>query len=380
MRKLRADPFYTHTSAPALQRAAIDLGDPYAMRRRFFTKQLFEEAIGTTEIQVNFVMTLLLMGTSAVTRFLGAWSLYGGVHTALHIGQWIIEWDHRSLIIPHLLEGCFAHQLPIISIRACTIDANDRKRLLRLCKYLTDWNRHKEYSLRKLNCQHFVNSFFETVLSSIPTFDGAVAKYLQRISKEGPKSEKQFRDKISFLTHRELDDYVIEALQTPGNLKDDEISLLRSFDAAFHLRYHDLRGGHVLQEEFGPSPRGCPFHMDCFICARAGRDEENNIKDNNNNNDNDHNHNHTQNNHNYNHTTHNNHNNHNNNDSIPTTNNNNNYNQKQNQNHTHSTNNYSSLTNNTSPPQGRIQIGNRRQTFIGQIINEPKAKDGQQQQ
>jgi hypothetical protein len=134
---------------------------------------------------------------------------------------------------------------------------------------IIDWNVNKTYSQREANCQQFVDEICN-VLDIPIKFEGPLGEYLHALRERGEcelefpisadmRVEMQIKDKKKkFLTHKELDEFVLECLNKNPLFEQNypaEWMLLKSFDRAFWLRHFKLR----TDEKFMPCDADCPF-------------------------------------------------------------------------------------------------------------------------
>jgi hypothetical protein len=182
---------------------------------------------------------------------------FGMFHTSLIVGPWYLEWTDSSLCIPKKISSSMA--LLSMDVETLSIPKQSIQVLTdRLAQVVVDWNVNKTYlnfGLTKKpnegNCQDFIQAVLEKLEIS-PQFTGALAHFLNEMKIKG-KCEMEFtpdaafkqkfnlsKDKYTFATHRELDEFVHQLMVICPTFKldhENERVLLKSFDRAFWLRH-----------------------------------------------------------------------------------------------------------------------------------------------
>jgi hypothetical protein len=123
---------------------------------------------------------------------------------------------------------------------------------------ITRWNVLRTYNKNDSNCQAFVEELLDSLGVDLKKiYKGATGNYLKKMRSKGecklrykiPKEIyeklklKKNEEKITFLTHKELDDFVIKLIEVEPKFQEDYVddyNLLKSFDRAFWLRHFKL--------------------------------------------------------------------------------------------------------------------------------------------
>ena len=171
---------------------------------------------------------------------------YGALHSALQVGQIVIEWGRESIVDPQMVDvvpnrefqaqvgnqGDWFHRAKeltrdmSLADRRHNVDekfdvlfksvAEKHQLLENLIAVIVDYNGTREYSVFKCNCQHFVHDALTALgIKETPKFSGLLKDYLKHL-KIGVKSVPRNLD-----THEKLDKYVTENLDilTPHDME-----------------------------------------------------------------------------------------------------------------------------------------------------------------
>ncbi len=200
---------------------------------------------------------------------------FGPLHAGLIVGGVVIEWDDGSLVVPSLdvpvQDVCtyvsddgewhdyigeavgrmsLAHRQNLDIPQKLEIVYQSRKEketlIDRLVEVIVDYNRRKQYSLFKCNCQDFVKDALQALgIKKIPVFEGNLKAYVESL--QGGKPQK-----MVFSQHADLDSYVVrkrEALDT----HEKEYCVLVYFE--FHAKITAELAPEELERWQCPEPR-----------------------------------------------------------------------------------------------------------------------------
>ena len=159
---------------------------------------------------------------------------FGALHAGLMVGNIRVEWGADSLINPqwedpqfveedfvaHIHQGGkWAHAASSYNRKVSLADRERRvedkielllesaqkkqQLIVNLVEVIVQYNRTKEYSVLKCNCQHFVADALRALgIESIPKFSGPLNEYLQKLKQYQVDIPEKFTD------HATLDAYV----------------------------------------------------------------------------------------------------------------------------------------------------------------------------
>ncbi|KAG2373290.1 hypothetical protein C9374_012279 [Naegleria lovaniensis] len=192
---------------------------------------------------------------------------FGLFHSALVVGPWYLEWNDSSLIVPR---KCYSGA----AVLAADVDRSFKgpqvgEALDKISNIICNWNSNMMYSQQKANCQHFVDEICSALGIELK-FKGALGDYCEKLRTFGscelnytiPKELKEkcefTQETWKFTSHAQLDDFVHTICKKDPlyfEKRQDDWSLLKSFDRAFWLRYYKNKKS----EDFKPCSNGCPF-------------------------------------------------------------------------------------------------------------------------
>ncbi|KAF0972599.1 hypothetical protein FDP41_008848 [Naegleria fowleri] len=192
---------------------------------------------------------------------------FGLFHSALVVGPWYLEWNDSSLIVPR---KCYSGA----AVLAADVDRSFKgpqvgEALEKISNIICNWNANMMYSQQKANCQHFVDEIC-LALGIELKFKGALGDYCEKLRTFGscelnysiPKELKEkcefTKETWKFTSHSQLDDFVHTICKKDPlyfEKRQDDWSLLKSFDRAFWLRYYKNKKS----DDFKPCSNGCPF-------------------------------------------------------------------------------------------------------------------------
>lgn len=200
---------------------------------------------GTAMKNVRRVMSPIISNSSRVPDF-------GLFHSSILVGPWKLEWVNSSLCIPR---RCTTEKA-LLSIDIATIEGTEKiiDFADKLAQFISHVNIHYTYAQQrsdnKLNCQDFIDLFFET-FHITPDFGRAIERYLNRLRRKGTANmtfeyDEDFQQtfkletrKQKFKTHEQIDTFLwnLEAIDPDLEYNwPDEYKLLKAFDRAMWIR------------------------------------------------------------------------------------------------------------------------------------------------
>jgi len=166
---------------------------------------------------------------------------YGWVHTALQIGDKIIDWNASGLAVPRTLH---ADAYTALDIHAASTKREIRKTpdlISNVVKTIIYWNKHYSYSMMNRNCQHFVNEIL--LVNGIKLFwTEDIESYLHdiitdpnnakpHISYQDPSTKKLIHR--VFKDHDDLHTFIKELQDKDLEQYMNLTGLLKAFDRGF---------------------------------------------------------------------------------------------------------------------------------------------------
>jgi hypothetical protein len=193
---------------------------------------------------------------------------FGKIHTALAVGNKIVEWNDSSICYPRECTSSKA----ILAVDLATLQGEKVDSGIKaLADVIVKWNTTKEYSMMNANCQNFVDECL-TALGIEPTFKGLFGDYVANVRKTGSctiqlrlseELQEEFGEEfmkelgfenncISFERHDELDRFTWKILDRfnetfgedgikigPERIEPHHkelYAMLKAFDRGFWLR------------------------------------------------------------------------------------------------------------------------------------------------
>ena len=184
---------------------------------------------------------------------------FGPLHTALQVGNVVLEWNDSNLVTPYL---CAAEdQILELDVQKhskwveyTTQHGDDMQRAARelnfteqieltykittekkhlidnLIKVIIQYNKYHYYNLFDRNCQHFVMDALDALEVRIPKqLPGGLGKYFKAlVAGRTPSLQKQFK------THSALDHYVMQQ-ESMDSMPQHDLEFLLALYFRFHL-------------------------------------------------------------------------------------------------------------------------------------------------
>lgn len=208
----------------------------HTMELRMAHQRAKQDTVQACHLPVKLILSQLRRGRPPLAN---TWSSlfkfkYGPLHSALQVGEVLIEWGRESLVIPKYepilpsrqlqfyvhgqgewreTVGQFVQEMSLADRRRTTEEKVDvlyrsvteKTRLIEnLIDVIVKYNREKKYDLFKCNCQHFVGEAMAALgIKETPQFSGKLSEYYELL-KQGKTKMPEFQD------HESVDRYVVE--------------------------------------------------------------------------------------------------------------------------------------------------------------------------
>jgi hypothetical protein len=264
LHKIQTNPQYASVSLQQKEEAAAYMVVKQLMKKKHFT-YTFSRATGPPregvptpkkEIEVKFIIaevgnTAIRQLVSPVLDLISKGPLFGLFHSAISVGDKIIEWNDNSLIVPRAVGGTHI----VFATHVCKFSEEEiDEKIEIIMNQIIEWNVKKTYDNMKNNCQVFVQEMF-TALDIPLEFGGAVGNYIAKTIRKGNCAakivlseelaticQKKKGMKVMFKSHTELDQFA-HLLKTnhPDYFESpdgkDVLELLKAFDRAFWFKH-----------------------------------------------------------------------------------------------------------------------------------------------
>jgi len=215
------------------------LVNPKDIRNIYFDESFDNDNI--TAVRIKLIVTALSMkkGQNQVMNKILRWSgiaSLGAVHTAVQIGNVILEWDDSSICLPTSTR-IWGNYRALCALDIATLPADQVRELYfdKLSQLIAKWNGTMKYDQLN-NCQVFTEEVLE-VLDMKKSMSGRIENFLRNLAVQDPKAlifTFVYKDeKYAFESHVDLDNFCHKIRPENGS---ENWRLLKAMDRVFWLR------------------------------------------------------------------------------------------------------------------------------------------------